>query len=94
MIAEVAAKKEECLISADSLRQEIVSEVDALRVALAAAAQDRVDVSAAKLADFVLEALASLTATLEEVKVAITDEKKATLQRIIEAREKTMWAIK
>ena len=88
--AEVEADKEYCLRTAEKLRQEMVAEARALRVALATDAADRVEASIAALETLKSESLVLLEAIVDR----IDEEKAATVARIKDLREDIEWQIK
>ena len=85
--AEVEQDKEYCLATAEKLRQEMVAEARALRVALATDAADRVEASIAVLETLKSESLVMLEAIIDR----IDEEKAATVARIKALREDIEW---
>ena len=81
--AEVEADKEYCLRTAEKLRQEMVAEARALRLALATDAADRVEASIAALEVLKSESIALMEAIVDK----IDEEKAATVERIKELRK-------
>jgi hypothetical protein len=82
MLSGVGEQNEQCFGQAESLRQEILSEIQALRESLTQESADRANGSISALNQLLEESLDMLSSTLNDIKYAIDEEKAAVVERV------------